>query len=773
MRLVLSESYNLHVKHPTLAKEWHSEKNGHLYPIHVTPGSSKRVWWVCCRGHEWEASVASRVRGSNCPYCSGRKVCDDNCLFTINPKLSNEWHPTKNGGLLPTKVAPNSGRKVWWKCEKGHEWIATIANRNYNNSRCPFCSGKIAGKDNCLAVIAPHLAKEWHPVKNRKFTPRNTTPNSSRKVWWICVNGHEWKTSVNDRRTYKTGCPFCNNKRVCSENSLSSVNSKLLKEWHYKKNAKLDPGKVLFNSSKKVWWICERNHEWTTSVISRVKGSKCPYCTNRKVNSDNCLGKVNSLLAKEWHPTKNGGLSPNDFTPGSGKKVWWKCQRGHEWQAVISSRNSGRRCPYCCGQTSSLELRVYTELMTIFEVEHRKKIKRVECDVFIKDLNIAIEVDGSYYHLNKLEEDVLKNSKLSKSGIKVIRVREKGLGKIANCDVLLMKNRIDIDDIKKLLVSIQKCCELKEEKIGKILQYMSRTSWVNDRYFESLVYMLPAPTPGNTFYDKRQMLCGEWDYNKNIEVTPHDVTVFSNIKVWWICKRGHGWKATVNSRSRGSGCPYCSGNKLINKKSLLHMYPNVAKEWNYEKNGGNRPENVSAYSRISVWWKCKKKHVWKTSIGNRTGLKSNCPYCAGKLASKENCLETNNPRITQEWHPIKNGKLTPDMITPGSKRKVWWLCRNKHEWEAAVYSRVHGNNCPYCSGRKVCDDNCLLAKNPILSKDWHPTKNHGLTPRMVTPGSNKKVWWICDHGHEWQTTVNSRNSGRDCPFCNKKNKNCM
>ncbi len=139
----LSDNYNLHKLCSDLAKEWHSTKNGTLTPKDVTPSSHKKVWWLCSKNksHEWNAIIANRNKGVGCPYCSGKKVCIDNCLKTINPKLAKEWHPTKNGTLTPKDVTPNSGRKVWWICSKGHKWDATINNR-YKGSGCPHCFKK-------------------------------------------------------------------------------------------------------------------------------------------------------------------------------------------------------------------------------------------------------------------------------------------------------------------------------------------------------------------------------------------------------------------------------------------------------------------------------------------------------------------------------------------------------------------------------------------------------------------------------------------------------
>ena len=90
--------------------------------------------------------------------------------------------------------------------------------------------------------------------------------------------------------------------------------------------------------------------------------------------------------------------------------------------------------------------------------------------------------------------------------------------------------------------------------------------------------------------------------------------------------------------------------------------------------------------------------------------------------------------------------------------------RINHEWEARINNRISGTGCPYCAGKAVCIDNCLQTKNPKLARQWHPTKNGKLTPRDVTPGSNKKVWWLCSHNHEWQAYVYHRNKGSGCYF---------
>ena len=115
-----------------------------------------------------------------------------------------------------------------------------------------------------------------------------------------------------------------------------------------KKNDGLTPSDVLPNSNKKVWWKCSHGHEWQAVICYRNKGIGCPYCAGQKVlKGYNDLQTINPVLATEWHYEKNNDLRPTDVTANSGQKVWWKCKKGHEWQAVIQNRTNGRGCPYC------------------------------------------------------------------------------------------------------------------------------------------------------------------------------------------------------------------------------------------------------------------------------------------------------------------------------------------------------------------------------------------------------------------------------------------
>ena len=201
------------------------------------------------------------------------------------------------------------------------------------------------------------------------------------------------------------------------------------------------------------------------------------------------------------------------------------------------------------------------------------------------------------------------------------------------------------------------------------------------------------------------------------------------------------------------------------KQSLSKQFPHIAKQWHPKKNGSLNPSSVAPFSHKKVWWQCQKGHEWQASVSNRTSKGGGCPYCAGRKVGSDNNLLVVNPELARQWHHRKNGDLTPEQVRPGAGKSVWWVCEKGHEWKTQIGHRSRGSGCPYCVGRKVGSDNNLLAVNPELAHQWHPTKNGNLRPSDVTPGSGRNVWWQCKRGHEWETRIAHRSQGTGCPYC--------
>jgi hypothetical protein len=481
--------------HPEAAEEWHSTKNGELAPSDVLPSSNKKVWWKCPIGydHEWEATVVSRSKGTGCPICSGNKVVKSNCLATLNPNLSREWHPKKNAPLTPEDVTVSSGKKVWWKCPKGedHEWKAVIANRN-KGIGCPICSNKKVAKSNSLGTLNPELSQEWHPNKNDKLTPYDVLPSTNKKIWWKCPEGDD--------------------------------------------------------------------HEWQATLNNRSFGKGCPVCSGHKVVNSNSLETLYPEIAKQWHLTKNGKLTPKDVPASTAKKVWWKCPKGddHEWQATVNHRTNGTGCPKCNPAYSVPELRIFCELKAIFPgVQHRAILGKHEVDIFIPELKFGIEYDGIYWHKDKHEKDLEKNSALS-STILLVRVREEGLPLLGPYDIHVKKRNMSVSTIKKIFtVILSNQIDIKDEERAKIDKYMETKEWIATKYFNKMYSRRKHVDFEKSLSFLFPVLAREWHPTKNDLLLPEYFTPGSGREIWWRGKCQHVWKDSINHRTSGRACPKC------------------------------------------------------------------------------------------------------------------------------------------------------------------------------------------------------------------------
>jgi hypothetical protein len=488
--------------HPELAKQWHPTKNGHLNPHNTGSGSNKKVWWKCEKGddHEWYVKPTDRTGYSTgCPYCSNKKAAISNCLTTSHPELAKQWHPTKNGKLTPNKILGGSAKKVWWKCPNGedHIYFSSVVKRTREGRGCPYCAGRKVCLTNSLFLTHPKLAKQWHPTKNGKLTPQDVYAGSFKKVWWKCDKGddHEYEMLLSDRkRGYN--CPICRGLKVVGSTSLEYTNPELLKQWDYTRN-KIKPSEISVNSNVKVWWKCDKanDHVWMISPNSRyTQKSECPYCKSRKVTKSNCLATTHPKIAKQWHPEKNGDLTPNLIGAFYSKRVWWKCDKGddHEWYVKPTDRTGySTGCPFCTlTPQSKQELTITFELMKFFKNIDPKGFKtRLDgrlraIDIYIPKLNLCVEFDGSYWHKNKRELDKIKSEMLFEEGFKLIRVRVEPLKKIYDTDVISKQpynGKQVTNDILSMILSI---FELDAKLVSKIKEYQSKEGLQNEKGLE-------------------------------------------------------------------------------------------------------------------------------------------------------------------------------------------------------------------------------------------------------------------------------------------------
>lgn len=344
-------------------------------------------------------------------------------LAITHPELIAEWSE-KNKLLTPDQVTHGSSKIVWWKCNLGHEWQASVKNRAANHTSCPYCShNKVLKGFNDLATRFPKLAEEWSE-KNMPLLPSQVTAFANRKAWWKCKKcGYEWNTLISIRSS-GSGCPCCKGSvLVKGVNDLSTTQPKLAQEWSIR-NFPLTPDLVNEKSRKNVWWKCkECGYEWKSVIQTRVRGSMCPVCSNRVVlQGYNDLGTTDSYLLTEWDYDKNKDISPSAVTRNSSQIVWWRCSLGHSWKEKIIERTmKGKGCKIC----EKEYLTIFPKLAVMYyagkkglsvQTNYDKGIG-IPLEIYIPEERVAIETSTES---KKIE--LLKNHLCEKRNIKRLLV---------------------------------------------------------------------------------------------------------------------------------------------------------------------------------------------------------------------------------------------------------------------------------------------------------------------------------------------------------------
>ena len=283
-------------------------------------------------------------------------------------------------------------------------------------------------------------------------------------------------------------------------------------------------------------------------------------------------------------------------------------------------------------------------------------------------------------------------------------------------------------------------------------------------------------------------LVREWDAVKNGDLFPFEVPYGSHRYVWWKCPKGsdHVWRASVLNRTRGGTlCPFCQGRKPSVTNSLASLRPDLVKEWDVAANRLS-PSEVTLGAARKVAWRCARGHTWRAVIANRAGPNAaGCPMCALERRSDRKprpgrSLADSRLPVVHEWHPTRNGNLTPKDVARCAKRKVWWKCPRdpKHEWRAVVSNRTRAtpkpSGCPRCAREhfpvlRPRPGRSLKENRPEVAREWHPTLNLPLRVKDISVFSARRVWWRCsrDPSHIWRTNVGNRTSTSrtGCPRC--------
>lgn len=436
---------------------------------------------------------------------------------------------------------------------------------------------QIKGKK--YVVDDAQLMAEWDWEKNDKLglDPNRIALNSHKKAWWICSKGHNYETVISSKHK-GSKCIVClNRKIVIGINDLATINPQLAQEWNYTLNGDLEPSMVAPSANKNVWWTCPNGHDYQATINHRSNGNGCPYCAGKRVLIGfNDLATQHPNLISDWD-YDNNQKSPSEYTSHSNEKVFWKCNIcGHGWITSITNRVNGTGCPEC---SKFIRGKKHTESI-------------IKSKGSLKDNYPLIALE---WHFEKnaplLPEDAVSGS------------IQKVWWKCSKCGYDWIMS------ISKRISRGSGCPNCRNEKFSK-------------NYREGLI------KKNGSLIDTHPEIEKEWNYDKNNDLLPEEVTSTSAVRAWWQCSKGHEWQVSIDSRTRyKTGCPICSGRIAeIGVNDLCTTHPTIAAEWHPTKNGDLIPQQFKVGSNQQIWWKCAKGHEWKTTIQHRQ--QTGCPECA-------------------------------------------------------------------------------------------------------------------------------------------------
>jgi Probable Zinc-ribbon domain/Protein of unknown function (DUF559) len=640
-----------------LAAEWHPTLNGDLTPYDVLPGSDAKIWWRCSKcQREWETKVYKRGKqGRGCRACSAArraalqaKPAPRQSLAELLPGLAAEWHPTLNGELTPTDVMPGSAASAWWRCSTCQfEWVTRVCVRARKGHGCRKCGAVRRGvlratptPGNSFGDLYPDVSAEWHPTLNDDLKPTDVRPASRKKVWWRCEEGHAWQVTPADRRRGEQ-CPKCANRLRALKNStpkvglsLNDLHPETAAEWHPAKNAPLTAVDVNSGAKNRYWWKCRTcGHDWAATPYHRTqRGQACPKCsyshrsrTKATPKPGESLADKDPRLAAEWHPTKNGSLTPFDVRPRGRASAWWRCRFGHEWYAQVAPRAEGVGCPQCSIiGVSQRQVRLEYELAAAgLPVEREyppiavSRRRPVKADIVMPSLRVVVEYDGSYYHARKVRKDREQTAALESAGWIVFRVREDPLPRLGGHEIVVSPTQ----SIKSLTVEVIRGLARLGYPARQIAEYLSDSRLWAEQAASDALYKYRAESLASESPD----LAKEFHQEKNGSVAPDQLHPRSHAKFWWRCAEcGHDWYTAVFIRAAGHGCPRCADRRGAMQRavappgeSFADLFPQPAKEWHPTKNGALTASHVRPASGKIVWWQCSRGHEWECRVADR------------------------------------------------------------------------------------------------------------------------------------------------------------
>lgn len=751
------------------SKYWDYEKNKGLDPTKITCASGILAYWKCNKGHAWERKVRNQANPYylECPVCD-RKTIRVSKKVSEDESLMKYWDFKKNT-IKPDEITHKSNKKVYWICENGHSLYTTPREKGREGAiPCRKCLGLYIPKKRETVLENPKLAASWDYEKNKKLDPSKIRCSSSIEAYWKCEKGHSFVQPVKYRDDSKISCPFCFGRHKTIDKT-----PKLIKYWDFEENKKRGfyPEDFTASSNTFLYWCCDKNHKWCCSPNSRITKGKilmqCPYCNKTKVGYENNLAYEYPLVAKRFDVKKNK-ITPDKISAHSHKVFWWKCDKGHTWQRSVQYEIKIKDCQKCARLIASPEYNLLTEIPDIKKIwDYEKNQKSPEeylpnsyVRVYFKceyGHSYQMYISDKIQHISRCPE-CHKYLKSSYAEQIIFYYMKKIFPEAVNN--LRVGNAYEVDIyIPELSLAIEYdgYAYHKEEHIEREINKDKYLFKQNKKVIRIKEFKNNIP---KSYYKTYVIPC---TYNYK-----YDYMNFVIAKILNYIKRNYNLTYSIDIDIQRDNAEIWKNNyKMVQEKNIVITHPKIALEWDYEKNGGLKPEMFTHGSMQFIHWKCKNNHEFVRTVNARCKKNGNkCPYCINRRVSKENNLLVKSPLLAKEWDCKKN-KLKPDEVCANSTKSYYWRCKKNHSWKACLADRMQGSGCPYCAGKRVSIETSIYKKCPAAMKEWDYEKNKELNPKTLGVNSNLKVYWKCKNNHSYICLISSKVKGKTCDICKK------
>lgn len=559
---------------PELFDEWDYELNAKDGRYIDKPlFKSAKIHWLCRKGHRWIDTLSHRLsRGSKCPICQNKKVVKGiNDLATICPNLAEEWDYERNQ-INPYEVTYGSNKSVWWICKNGHENYKQSIVRRYHGAGCQVCNTILQTSFPEQAILF-YVKKLFPNAKNKYRDPFKGVMELDIFIPTLNVgieyDGKAWhkgsKSLKKEEKKYK----------ICSSQGIFLYRFKEIEESLSYSDKTIFVGKFNeYNYKSLDDAICSLLNDIApdNNVDVDVERDRFLILEYKIIKFEDSLCFLFPEIAKEWHPTKNGKLSPEKMIPGSNFRAWWKCSKcGNEWVSSVVNRTKGHGCDLCAQEQRKITY-------------HKTRLKTRKLLLDQKCL-----LDWNYDKNLRLPSDYTKGS------------GDKVWWKCHTCGF-----------------------EWQTQIVNRTRGYKGGCPACSNRLLVRGRNDLATTNPE---------LIKEWHPTKNGDLKPSDVAKGTHQKVWWKCSKcGYSYEAKVYNRVLGKGCGCCAGRVVVQGiNDLATTEPAIALDWHPTKNGDLKPSDVTKGRRDMIWWKC---HIcgyeWQDTLNHRSRGRG-CRVCKKRI----------------------------------------------------------------------------------------------------------------------------------------------